>query len=115
MPVNSQIAQDRIARHRKRQDAAQAVVPVGPYCYAPAETRYAEDGMPILGITPCPYWKARGDWREKGYGYCRLLKAGDSSPGRDRTGRPIRTMLLWDQVKECGINPGSEADDRPDV
>lgn len=105
MPVSPRVAEERATRYQARVRAAEKVVPAGCYCYTPvAVERRGEDG-PVLKIEPCPYWKARRDWPEQAYGYCRFLKAGDSSKGRDAEGRPRATLLLWDQVKECGINP----------
>lgn len=80
--------------------APEARIPTGPYCYtlAPGEN----DARPQR--VPCPFWKRRGDWPAQADGYCRFLKCGDSSKARSRNGAPIATMLLWDQVKECGVN-----------
>jgi len=111
MPVTLDIERRRQARYDRRMDRAAAVVPKGMYCYTPKSIRYREDGMPSMEIEPCPYWKRRGDWPEQGYGYCRLMKVGDNTQGRQPNGRPMGTMLLWDQVKECGINhefPGED-------
>lgn len=59
-------------------------VPHGPYCYD-------ERGC-------CPHWSRRDDKPDQESGYCALMEAGDWMP------IPLGTMLLWDQVKECGIN-----------
>lgn len=84
-------------------------IPLGDYCYrftGNTVTRtqvIGEDGMPIE-VAPyqvpereiCPYWERRNDQPEQENGYCRLLGVGDwESEG---------LSLLWDQVKECGIN-----------
>jgi hypothetical protein len=85
-------------------------IPNGHYCYFiesieygpkdPAVTKLneifgAEDkGVPIMKTRPCPHWgvdKSRG---EHGNGFCRLLGINDWTAN----------TLLWDQIKECGIN-----------
>lgn len=106
------ITRSRQARHDQRMAEAATAVPHGEYCYAPVGADSKPDGMPILKVKPCPYFKRRGDWPEQRNGYCRLLKAGDHTPGRDRDGQPRSTMLLWDSVKACGINltPDGEID-----
>ncbi len=60
-----------------------SVIPAGPYCYD-------SNG-------PCPYWASDSTKREQETGYCAKLKTGDWEEGG--------TMLLWDQVKECDVNP----------
>jgi hypothetical protein len=111
MPVTLDIERRRQARHDRRMARAREVVPKGMYCYTPKSFGYREDGTPSMQIDPCPYWKRRGDWPEQSYGYCRLMKVGDMTPGRQSNGRRRGTMLLWDQVKECDVNvefPGDE-------
>lgn len=57
-------------------------IPEGMYCYD--------------GDYCCPYWSMRDDKPEQDNGYCSFLKTGDwEHPG---------VGLLWDQVKECGVN-----------
>ena len=58
-------------------------IPKGLYCYG------------YNGIL-CPYWKINKNKPEQLNGYCEYLKIGDWM--EDSIG------LLWDQVKECGIN-----------
>ena len=63
------------------------IIPAGIYCY---EKKV------------CPYWTVRRSYHNiqemrQSCGYCRLLKQGDFMDNG--------TMLIWDQVKECGINP----------
>jgi hypothetical protein len=48
-------------------------------------------------------------------GYCRLLKAGDNSPFKTHSGKRIATMLLHDQVKECGVNDAWDVDYEDDA
>lgn len=104
MAVSARVAAERQARYGRRMAAAEAVVPEGPYCYE----RLGDMVDGRLPIKLCPYWKARRDWPEQGWGFCRLLKAGNNTQGRDAAGRPRATFLLWDQVKECGLNPGDD-------
>ena len=65
-------------------------IPHGPYCYSgsrnPADKNYK----------PCPYWEMFPETEESGAkGHCSYLAKTDGDSGFD---------LLWDQVKECGIN-----------
>ena len=57
-------------------------IPHGIYCYD------------VNGI--CPYWDSDLSKGEQNYGYCHYLKSGDWEDEG--------FSLLWDQVKECGIN-----------
>lgn len=82
----------RQARYAARMAVAAQIVPEGPYCYG-------KDGR-------CPYWKRNGMKRAQENGYCRLLKTGDWE--RVRNGKRMGFGLLWDQVKECGINDNDE-------
>jgi len=61
-------------------------IPKGIYCYD-------ENGI-------CPFWSIREDKEEMENGYCSYLECGD---WENRL-----TSLLWDQVKECGINDEME-------
>lgn len=57
-------------------------IPKGIYCYD-------ENGI-------CPFWDKSSEHHHQESGYCHFLKIGDwESEG---------VSLLWDQVKECGIN-----------
>lgn len=58
------------------------IVPHGLYCY----------GADSRGVRfRCPYWSYRGPHN----GYCAHLNKDDNQ---------LEGGLLWDQVKECGIN-----------
>jgi hypothetical protein len=57
-------------------------IPKGLYCYD-------QNGN-------CPYWSADANQPEQEYGHCAYLGWGDW----EQEG----LTLLWDQVKECGIN-----------
>jgi hypothetical protein len=103
MPVSERIKRERQARYDRRIAEAKTKVPEGDYCYGNTgrmiETTLsngAKATVPEAKI--CPYWKRRGDKPEQANGYCRLMKAGDWMK------QPIRTMLVWDQVKDCDIN-----------
>lgn len=108
MPINERIKRERQDRYERRIAEAQTKVPEGPYCYGHTGSMTSvtingsEASVPHIKI--CPYLKMRKDKPAQANGYCRLLKAGDWMP------RPHGTMLLWDQVKECHLNPGDEDD-----
>src|SRR3546814_7051975 len=87
----------------RRIAEAKVNVPEGDYCYGNtgrmiATTLPGGAKATVPEAKLCPYWKRRGDKPEHANGYCRLMKAGDWMP------QPLRTVLLWDQVKECDIN-----------
>lgn len=110
MPVSERIARERQSRHDARMDEAAKVVPNGMYCYEwlTEPKLVIVDGVPrIRGESRmCPYWKLHGGKRPQENGYCRLLKVGDWTPP-EKGG----TFLLWDQVKECGVNHGHDEED----
>lgn len=69
-------------------------IPVGSYCYTIKAV--APDGT--ISTDVCPYWSKRNDKPDQMNGHCSFLNRGDwdeSIPG---------VGLLWDMVKECGIN-----------
>jgi len=71
------------------------VIPKGDYCYTILETPSKENDF-VLKINPCIYWRKDTGHDEQENGYCLFIEKGDwdfKSFG-----------LLWDQVKECGIN-----------
>lgn len=57
-------------------------IPKGIYCYD-------KNGV-------CPYWSRNPDYPNQENGYCSYLMRGDWEANH--------LSLLWDQVKECGIN-----------
>jgi hypothetical protein len=57
-------------------------IPKGVYCYD-------ENGI-------CPYWSKQKDKPDHDNGYCSFLGRGDWEVEG--------LSLLWDQVKECGLN-----------
>jgi hypothetical protein len=90
-----------------------SVIPYGGYCYTrhdvegPIEkpTAVEEALFKIIPgyrglseITPCPFWSAE----PSGRAHCSFLGI-DSEPYPDDPF--IKGGLIWDQVKECGVNP----------
>ena len=71
---------------------AQKLIPHGDYCYVLKEGRR----------NACPFWDKFPNLPRQENGFCHYLKAGDF------TEKP--TFLLWDQVKECGINLPDESE-----
>ena len=62
-------------------------IPAGSYCYATNDY----DGKVV-----CPYWASHESKPKQENGYCVMIGHGDwETEG---------TSLLWDHVKECGIN-----------
>ena len=72
-------------------------IPYGSYCYEILEI--SPEGK--MKIKPCPYWELRKDKPSQLNGYCSHLKQGDWEDEG--------TLLLWDGVKECGINSDNVA------
>lgn len=68
-------------------------IPEGDYCYTLLAIVRNGRGMKIK---TCPYWELMLDKPEQDNGYCHYLKYGDW----EHNG----LGLLWDQVKECGVN-----------
>lgn len=92
-----------------------SVIPKGSYCYRhtgkmiTADKVFSEgkwiDSAPheIPEIQMCPYWSLREDKPHMENGHCGYLESGDwESDG---------FSLLWDQVKECGVNDEEEDDE----
>ena len=69
------------------------LIPNGPYCSTiDPNSKPNDKGFPKF--IRCPYWRIN---KEKGNGaYCAYLEQGDYEDNG--------TLLLWDQVKECGVN-----------
>ena len=109
MTASKKVMDDRQARHDARMAQAREVVPHGMYCYTqagPFREIPGPSGTTLLAMptTMCPHWKLNGNKRDQQNGYCRLMKVGDWM-GRGAS-------LLWDQVKECGINSDPDPDGR---
>jgi nicotinamide-nucleotide adenylyltransferase len=84
------------------------LIPYGPYCYSGSRSPNNKS------YKPCIYWDmVEGDNGES-IGYCHFIEKGDNEFYRKipkiKKGEPITYVddfsagLLWDQVKECGIN-----------
>lgn len=69
----------------------ESLIPHGMYCYTPLDVR---DATGHMAIKPCPFWSRRADKDEQESGHCAFMDVGDWETGG----------LLWDQVKECGVN-----------
>lgn len=67
------------------------VIPHGQYCYVPITRDFL--GLGKLVTRVCPYWQ----YRDENHGYCAYLEMADGEGD---------CFLLWDQVKECGVNQG---------
>lgn len=61
-------------------------IPSGVYCY----------GLTIKDL--CPFQDFHREYDDQMNGYCHYLKQGDWMTIEGWT------LMLWDQVKECGIN-----------
>jgi hypothetical protein len=71
---------------------AQEQIPLGVYCYD-------QNGC-------CPHWRREGNWV-----YCQHLKiatevadAPEPEGPHDKGYEYVPLSLVWDQVKECGVN-----------
>lgn len=109
MPISERIQRERQNRYDRRLADAKSKIPDGHYCYGHTGNmrNTVLAGGEIASVPEfemCPYWKRRGDKPEQANGYCRLMKAGDWMS------LPLGTDLLWDQVKECGINSADDDD-----
>ncbi len=96
----------------EQSDKDLSIIPSGDYCYrftgeTVRLTQVIGNSGDLLEIAPylapkrecCPYWELRENYPEQENGYCRFLGKGDWDLG------PI--SLLWDQIKECGVNLGT--------
>lgn len=92
------------ARAEEAGENAENYIPKGCYCYTPVDM--VEDlatGMPRMLIKRCPFWAINPAHSSQMNGYCAYMGSGDwENDG---------TLLLWDQVKECGVNEGSDEED----
>lgn len=80
----------------------ESLIPKGSYCYTPIDIEYGNEFGMRVHIRLCPYWSKREDKSEQQSGFCKYMGLGDWMPNG--------TFILWDQVKECGINDEIEAD-----
>lgn len=81
---------------------AESLIPVGDYCYTPREAPSAENGW-AYKVNPCPFLRMLPDKPAQLNGWCDYLKAGDFEENG--------TSLLFDSVKECGVNQPQESFD----
>jgi len=70
-----------------------SVIPKGPYCYTINRIEHTDNGA-IIHENICPYWSLDETKERQNNGCCSFLGITDADDGG----------LLWDQVKECGIN-----------
>ncbi len=66
-------------------------IPNGPYCYRHRQWPRMSHELGILHVEPCPHWQ-----KTDGGARCNLINLESDY------GDPFN--LLWDRVKECGIN-----------
>lgn len=71
------------------------LIPPGMYCYSREAGGDPAPGI-VHRVKPCPYWGSHPEKLTQLNGYCAHLKAGDWEEDG--------TFLLWDMVKECGLN-----------
>jgi hypothetical protein len=79
---------------------AESLIPHGDYCYTPEEAPSAENGW-VYKVRTCPFLQFLPDKPPQLDGWCDYLKAGDFEENG--------TSLLFDSVKECGVNQPREA------
>lgn len=76
------------------------VIPKGAYCYTILEVNRKTGSIKVEN---CPYWSIDPDKPEQKSGYCAYLGRGDWESNTTMS-------LLWDKVKECGINDDGYGD-----
>jgi len=93
------------------------VIPFGMYCYK--DIKKTKNGY--IRISICPYWSIRKGKPKQENGYCAYLGKGDWDMNKEvkwrtiyKNGKRSKSQsanelglymsLIWDQVKECGIN-----------
>jgi len=75
-------------------------IPHGMYCYKVLEVLKDEDGRPRLKTKVCPHWQATENGAR-----CNLIN--------EEHHEYCPWHLVWDQVKECGINEDRDEDYTP--
>ena len=78
-----------------------SVIPDGMCCYKATGISVVSGGARSLKICVCPYWATISALPHQTNGYCAFTKSGDWQDG---------VGLLWDQVKECGVNDDPDGD-----
>lgn len=93
---------DEFSYQELTREDAEKLVPHGDYCYTWTKEPTAENKF-RGEIKVCPFWQSfYPKVPEQSCGFCHFLKAGDfTSDG---------TMVLWDQIKECGVNLPDESE-----
>lgn len=77
--------------YNKIMEKDKSKIPVGLYCYKIKKIKEFS-----IEIDCCPYWDINLTKPDQENGYCHYLGYGDWEAEH--------LSLLWDQVKECGIN-----------
>ena len=97
-------AQGRLAKINDR-----SFIPQGMYCHGPlTQEGVNENGFPILKAHKmCPYWSNDPNLPDQANGVCSFMGLRDGDI--DSLGNQV--WLLWDQVKECGINDEDDPDE----
>jgi len=75
----------------------ESLIPPGTYCYVGIDVDRSGD-IPKLRTVTCPYWSRCPEKPSQLDGHCSYLNRSDDDEDIEGVG------LLWDQVKECGIN-----------
>ena len=89
-------------------------IPKGPYCYSLIGSEENKDGISFPKTQTCPFWDTNEEKGDQECGYCHLIGKGDWDLNEETTSEiDIPFGLLWDQVKECGLN--DEWDDDEDL
>lgn len=70
----------------------ESLIPPGIYCYSRDATG---------ALVNCPFWGRDKSKPEQESGYCLYLDTRDWDEG-------VGVPLLWDSIKECGINRNLE-------
>lgn len=66
-------------------------IPTGSYCYRSLKVIESSNGQPHIKMEMCPHWH-----KTENGASCDLIKEEHT--------KMCMYHLLWDQVKECGIN-----------
>ena len=95
----------------------ESVVPEGDHCYS-FDPDSKDDKNQIPRTIACPFWDKNDSKHYQEAGYCHLLQRGDWNlneskvyvncrTGEKQTANEIGLPLglLWDQCKECDVNP----------
>jgi len=93
-----------------------SIIPAGAYCYHRSPTEINQYGIPKA--IPCPYYSSK-EINDVSVPWCSFLDSGGQSNNHsdedvkkliehfgseEKMNKKLPLFLLWDQVKECGIN-----------